>query len=69
VIIEKTRTGGNKFLIPTPLARIAVISLSAESRPKQTKMPSNPAIGMEKVRIPGEIYKKINATSFRVTFF
>jgi len=47
---------------PRPLARIAVISLSAASRLNPIKMPTNTPMGMVYVRANGAVSKKILAT-------
>jgi len=54
-ILEKATTGNRRFLIATPLDRIAVISLSAERRPKQIRIPKSTAMGIENVRTPGRM--------------
>ena len=64
-----TRTGFNKFRMLIPLDRIAVISLSADNRPKQIKMPSRVAMGIEKMKIVGSTYVITRITSLAVTFF
>ena len=59
----KNSTGDNSLLILIPADLIAVISLSAESLPKQTRIPSSVDIGIEKRKILGRMQIKIKPTS------
>ena len=64
--IANKRTGIRSLLILIPEDLIAVISLSAESLPKQTRIPSRVAIGIEKRKILGRMQIKSIPTSLNV---
>ena len=63
ITTAKNNTGDSNLLILIPDDLIAVISLSAESLPKQTRIPSSVAIGIEKRKICGTMQIKIKPTS------
>ena len=56
---ETTRT---KNQTPIPTARMAVISLSAASRLRPSRMPTSTAMGMVRLRTLGSMNTKILAT-------
>ena len=47
---------------------MAVISLSAERRPKQIRIPSRADMGMEKVSTLGRMQRNTRPASFKVMF-
>ena len=68
VDVGENLTGDAMRLRPTPLARMAVISLSALKRPNNNKAEASIAIGSEKLRTYGIRYKTNQPTISKPTW-
>jgi hypothetical protein len=63
---EATRT---KYQMPSPDARIAMISLSAARRLSPSKIPTSTAIGMVTLKVLGRLKTKISAIFSKLELF